>query len=149
MKLQFSGAPQITASRELVWQRLLDPRFVARSAPGVESVEVIDPTHFRVTSRVGVGLMKAKLTMDGELSDLVPGTGAKMRLLGKGAGSVIDVLSSITVQDTGPGTLRLNWTATTELSGTIANVGARLIEGIARKLTEQFWDDFARRVEEE
>jgi len=149
MKLEFSGAPEIAAPRERVWQRLIDPRFVARSAPGVESVEVIDPTHFKVISGFGVGSFKARLTLDGELFDIVPGTSAKMRVWGKAPGSTVDVLSRIAIQEAGAGKVRLNWSATSELNGTVAKVGARLIEGIARKLTEQFWTDFARRVEEE
>ena len=40
MKLEFAGAPEVTVSREEVWARLMDPNFVAASAPGVESVEV-------------------------------------------------------------------------------------------------------------
>ena len=149
MKLEFSGAPEIAAPRERVWQRLIDPRFVARSAPGVESVEVIDPTHFKVISGFGVGSFKARLTLDGELFDIVPGTSARMRVWGKAPGSTVDVLSRIAIQEAGAGKVRLNWSATSELNGTVAKVGARLIEGIARKLTEQFWTDFARRVEEE
>jgi carbon monoxide dehydrogenase subunit G len=43
--------------------------------------------------------------------------------------------------------VRLNWAADSEVSGTVASVGARLLEGTARKLTEEFWTDFARRVQ--
>jgi carbon monoxide dehydrogenase subunit G len=149
VRLEFSGAPEIAASRERVWQRLIDPRFVARSVPGVESVEVIDPTRFKVLSGFGVGSVKARLTLDGELIDIVPGTSAKMRLRGKAPGSPVEMISSIEIQEAGPGKVRLNWTAQTELNGTLANLGLRLVEGIARKLTEQFWTDFARRVAEE
>ena len=149
MKLEFSGSPEVAAPRDLVWDRLVDPRFVARSAPAVESVEVIDPTHFRVRSGFGLGAMRVSLTMDGELFDLVPGVSARMRVRGSGAGSLVEVLTSIDVQDAGAGKVRLNWSATSELSGTVAKAGARLIEGIARKLTEQFWEDFARRVMED
>jgi carbon monoxide dehydrogenase subunit G len=148
VRLEFSGAPEITASVEQAWHRLIDPRFVARSVPGVESVEVIDPTHFKVISGFGIGSIKAVLTIDGELLDIVPGTSARMRLRGKAPGSALDVLSSIAIQEAGPGKIRLNWSASSELSGAVAKVGGRMIEGIARKLTEQFWADFARRVEE-
>jgi carbon monoxide dehydrogenase subunit G len=128
---------------------LIDPRFVAQSAPGVESVEVIDPTHFKVISGFGIGSIRARLTIEGELLDIVPGTSAKMRLRGKVPGSTFDVLSSVALQEAGPGKIRLNWFATSELSGAVANVGTQMIEGVARKLTEQFWADFARRIEEE
>ena len=149
MKLQFSGSPEVRAPKHIVWQRLVDPRFVAGSAPGIESVEVIDSTRFRVISGFGPRAMKARITLDGELFDLVPGTSAKMRLRGNGPGSHVEVLSTIAVRDAGPGQVRLDWTATSELSGTVANLGAKLLEGVARKMTEQFWDDFARRVGEE
>jgi carbon monoxide dehydrogenase subunit G len=148
MKLEFWGAPEIAAPSGLVWERLVDPTFVAQSAPAVESVEVIDATHFRVTSSFGVGSMKASLTMDGELFDLLPGRSARMRVRGRGPGSIIEVLSSIKVHSVDRGTVRLEWSATTELTGTLTKLGGKLLEGIARRLTEQFWNDFARRVAE-
>jgi carbon monoxide dehydrogenase subunit G len=55
MKLHFEGAPEIVTSRAHVWRCLMDPNFVAQSAPGVESVTTIDPTHFTVISAFGVG----------------------------------------------------------------------------------------------
>jgi carbon monoxide dehydrogenase subunit G len=149
MKLEFSGSPTITASRDRVWERLMDPHFVAQSAPGVESVETIDPTHFKVISGFGVGSIKVRFTMDVELFDIVDRQQAKMRVRGKAPGSAIDVLSGMQIEDAGPGSSQLNWSATSEVSGTVASVGARLMEGTARKLTEQFWTDFAQRVSQE
>jgi carbon monoxide dehydrogenase subunit G len=149
MKLEFSGSPEIAAPRERVWQRLMDPHFVAESAPGVESVEAIDPTHFKVISGFGVGSIKLRFAMDVERFDVVPNQSARMRMRGKAPGSAVDVLSRVEIEDAGPGRVRLNWSASSQISGTVASVGARLMEGTARKLTEQFWTDFARRVGEE
>jgi carbon monoxide dehydrogenase subunit G len=149
MKLEYSGSPEIAAPRERVWQRLMDPHFVAQSAPGVESVEAIDPTHFKVISGFGVGSIKVRFVMDVELFDIVPNKTANMRVRGKAPGSAIDVVSRLEIQDSGPNQVRLNWSASSEISGTVASVGARLMDGTTRKLTEQFWTDFARRVGEE
>ena len=149
MKLEFSGSPAIAAPRERVWERLMDPHFVAQSAPGVESVEAVDPTHFKVISGFGVGSIRVRFTMDVELFDIDAGKSAKMRVRGKAPGSAIDVVSNLQVDDAGSSGTQLNWSATSEVSGTVANVGARLMEGTARKLTEQFWTDFAQRVSQE
>jgi len=149
MKLEFSGSPAIAAPRARVWERLMDPHFVAQSAPGVESVEAVDPTHFKVISGFGVGSIRVRFTMDIELFDIDAGKSAKMRVRGKAPGSAIDVVSKLQVDDAGSGGTQLNWSATSEVSGTVANVGARLMEGTARKLTEQFWTDFAQRVSQE
>jgi carbon monoxide dehydrogenase subunit G len=146
MKLNFSGAPEITASPQMVWQKLVDPDFVAASAPGVESVERVDPTHFKVISGLGVGAVKVRFTLDVELFDIVEGERLKMRARGKAPGSAVDVVSALQVENAGNGHTRLNWSATSEVSGTVASVGARLLEGTARRLTEQFWTDFAQRA---
>ena len=146
MKLEFSGAPEITASREKVWEKLRDPNFVAASGPGVESVETVDPTHFKVISALGVGAVKVKFKLDVELFDIVEGRELKMRARGKAPGSAVDVLSALLLEDAGDTRTRLKWTATSDVSGTVASVGARLLEGTARRLTEQFWTDFARRI---
>ena len=146
MKLDSSGAPKITAARQKVWEKLMDADFVAASAPGVESVERMDPTHFKVISGLGVGSVKVKFKLDVELSDIVEGERLKMRARGKAPGSAVDVVSSLHLEDAGNGHTRLNWAATSDVSGTVASVGARLLEGTARRLTEEFWTDFARRV---
>src|SRR5687767_14557231 len=146
MKLEFSGSSEVSAPRDVVWQRLIDPHFVAKSAPGVESVETIDLTHFRLTSAFGVGAAKLRIALDAEMFDLVDGRSAKLRARGKAPGSAIDVLSTIRLEDAGPGHTRLHWTAAGELSGLVAMLGARLMEGALRTLTEEFWADFARRV---
>jgi carbon monoxide dehydrogenase subunit G len=146
MKLEFSGAPEIYAPREKVWELLTDPQFVARSAPGVESVEEVDATHFKVISGLGVGAIKVKFSLDVELSDIVDYERLMMRARGKAPGSAVDVVSAVRLEDTGNGATRLKWSATSDLSGTFANVGGRLLEGTARRLTEEFWTDFARRA---
>ena len=135
----------IPAARQVVWDWLNDPDFVAASAPGVESVQALDPTHFTVVSGLGLGPMKVRFTLDVELFDLVERESLGMRSLARGPGSVVEVVSAVRLEDA-PGGTRLNWSATSEVSGTVANLGPRLIEGTARMMTEQFWTDFARRV---
>jgi carbon monoxide dehydrogenase subunit G len=145
MKFQFSGDPVITAPRQFVWDRLTDPDFIAASAPGVESVQALDPTHFTVMSGLGLGPMKVKFTLDVELFDVVERESLRMRSLARGPGSVVDVLSVVRLEDAQAGT-RLNWSATSDVSGTLANLGPRMIEGAARMMSDRFWSDFARRV---
>jgi carbon monoxide dehydrogenase subunit G len=148
MKLEFAGAPEVTASREEVWTRLMDPNFVAASAPGVESVEVVDPTHFKVISGIGVGPLRVRFQLNVELSELVPLERLRMTALGRTPGSAVDTVSSVRLEPLGKARTRLNWVAISTISGTVASLGARLQGGAARRLTGDFWTDFARRVSE-
>ena len=146
MRLEFAGAPEVTAAREEVWARLMDPSFVAASAPGVESVEPVDSTHFRVISGIGVGPLKVRFQLDVELSDVVPLEQVRMTALGRAPGSAVDTISTVRLEPVGNGRTRLHWAATSTVSGAVASLGPRFVEGAARRLTEDFWTDFARRV---
>ena len=53
--MEFSGAVDIPASREKVFAWVTDPNKVSQCGPGVESVEVVDQTHFKASAKVGVG----------------------------------------------------------------------------------------------
>jgi carbon monoxide dehydrogenase subunit G len=145
MKFEFAGAPVIPAPRQVVWDRLTDPDFVAASAPGVESVEALSSTHYTVVSGVGVGAMKIRFNVEVELFDIVEREALSMRSRGNGAGSVVEILSAVRLEDADGGT-RLDWRAVSDVTGAVAGLGGRLDEGVARLLTEQFWADFARRV---
>jgi carbon monoxide dehydrogenase subunit G len=146
MQLEFSGAPEIAAPRARVWARLTDPDFIAASAPGVESVERVDSTRFRVISGIGVGPMRLKFELDVELSEIVEPERLRMTALGRAPGSAVDTVSSVRLEPLGDSRTRLAWTAVTTISGAVAALGGRLLEGIARRLTEDFWSDFARRA---
>ncbi len=148
MRLDFSGAPEIAAPPDEVWKRLLDHEFVASVAPGVESVEPIDDRHFKVVSAFGVGAVKLKFQLDVELSDVNPPKSLKMSAHGKAPGSGVDVSTTLEIEPVSANRCRLRWSAISEIRGTVASVGARLLSGTAKKLTESFWDKFAARVGE-
>lgn len=148
MHLDFSGEPIISAPRTHVWQRLLDPYAVAAAAPGVESVETIDDTHFRVISGIGVGAMRLNFTLEIELSDLVEPESARMHARGDAPGSNVDLRTSIRLTEQGPGATQLQWEANAKITGVIVSIGARLLEGAVRKLTDEFWETFARQSSE-
>lgn len=148
MRLDFSGSPEIAAPPEVVWSRLLDHEFVASVAPGVESVQAIDDRHFKVVSGFGVGAVKVKFQLDVELSDVRPPTSLKMTARGQAPGSGVDVSTTLEIEPLPADRSRLKWSASSEVRGTVASVGARLLKGTAQKLTEGFWDKFAKRVSE-
>lgn len=146
MRLEFSGSPEIAAPPEVVWSRLLDHQFVASVAPGVESVQAIDDRHFKVVSGFGVGAVKVKFQLDVELSNLQPPKSLKMTARGQAPGSGVEVSTALEIEPVLPDRSRLKWSASSEVRGTVASVGARLLQGTAKKLTESFWDKFAERV---
>ena len=119
-----------------------------QGAPGVESVETVSEHHFRIASGFGVGAIKLQFTLDIELSDIIEPKQAKMRAHGKAPGSMVDVQTSIQLEEKGPAETQLHWQARATISGTLASLGGRLLEGAVRKLTDEFWDTFAQQASE-
>lgn len=147
MRLSFNGAPEIAAGIADVWPRVVDPHFVAQHGPGVESVEVLDARHFKVITGFGVGSIKLRFGIDVEMLEVNPPNYFTMRARGKAPGSAVEVTAELALVVLDTHRTRLDWKADTDINGTVASVGARLMEGTARKLTEQFWTRFAASIQ--
>ncbi|HEY7683173.1 MAG TPA: SRPBCC domain-containing protein [Gemmatimonadales bacterium] len=143
MRLSFTGANEVAASLADVWLRIVDPHFVGRNGPGVESVEVLDPRHFKVICGLGVGSIRVRFGIDVELAEVNPPNYFSMKARGQAPGSRVEVTATMALETMAATRTRLNWKAETEISGTVASIGARLMEGTARRLTDLFWTRFA------
>jgi carbon monoxide dehydrogenase subunit G len=146
MKLHFAGSPEVTATQERVWKALLDPHFVAASAPGVEEVEVLSTDRYNLHLGLGVAFFKLHIVMHVRMHDLQPQENASLTATGSAPGTEIEVRSRIHIEPLTPDRQRLDWQAEGEVQGALAGLGARLLEGVVRSFTEDFWNDFAERV---
>ena len=149
MKLAFAGAPEVRATAAEVWRRLLDPHFIGASTPGVESVEVTGPGAFRMQLGFGVAMLKFRFDMDVSFHDIGEGGSARMEARGTASGTTVSMISRIRLEEIARQLQRRHWDAETTITGTLAGVGGRLVEGVAHRLTARFWEDFAERVERE
>ena len=139
--MEFSGAVDIPASRETVFAWVIDPSKVSQCGPGVESIDVIDPTHFRATAKVGIGFITARFVVDLEIEEAQAPDKAVIRAHGQAPGSAVDAVGRMNLVD-GPekGTTTMLWAAEVNIAGTLASVGSRLIEGTANKMIGQTFD---------
>jgi len=139
--MEFSGTVDIPATREHVFAFVTDPDRVGACGPGVESIEVIDPTHFRAKAKVGVGFITARFVVDLEIAEQKAPEMAIIKARGQAPGSAVDALGRMTLVDgPEPGTTTMSWSAEVNLSGMLASVGARMVEGTANKMIGQTFD---------
>ncbi len=138
--MHFEGTVDIKAPRDRVWAFLIDPEQVGRCGPGVESIEVIDATHFKAVAKVGVGFISARFTVNLELAEQEAPDRAVLKAHGQAPGSAVDANAEMRLSDGADGATRMDWAADVTISGTLASVGARLIEGTANKMIGQSFD---------
>ncbi|HEY3522323.1 MAG TPA: carbon monoxide dehydrogenase subunit G [Candidatus Limnocylindrales bacterium] len=146
--MRFEGTVDIRAPRDRVWAFLMDPRQVGSCGPGVESVDVVDDTHFKAVAKVGIGFISARFATNLEMAEQEPPNRARIKAHGQAPGSAVDAIAEMRLADGAePETTRMDWEADVTIAGTLASVGARLIEGTANKLIGQTFDCIRSKLE--
>ena len=145
--MEFSGNQTIAASVDKVWTFLLDVNQVASCAPGFQSLEEFGEAHWKAVVGVGVGSVKAKFTMDVTRPEMQEPERMVVKGRGKAPGSAVELSGDIQLTAAGNEQTLMDWEAKVVVSGTIASVGARLLQGVAEKLTDQFFDSLKAKLQ--
>jgi carbon monoxide dehydrogenase subunit G len=145
--MRFEGTVPIRASRARVWAFLTDPAQAAQCAPGLEQLELKDDAHFALTLRTGVGPVKGRFIFDVTWLERRSPEFAKVQARGKVPGSAVDMISSMTLAEADDSSTTMQWESEVKISGMIASVGARLLQGAAEKTTNELFDCIRQKLE--
>ena len=145
--MRFEGTVQIAAPRDRVWAFVIDPNQVGQCGPGVERIDVVDATHFKAAAKVGIGFINAKFNVDMEFAQLTPPEAATIKAHGQAPGSAVDATAQMRLSDGAAGGTVMDWEADVNIAGTLASVGARLIEGTANKMIGQTFECMKSKLE--
>jgi carbon monoxide dehydrogenase subunit G len=145
--MHFEGTQQIKAPRQTVFNFLLNADNVAGCAPGFISMETLGPDHYKPTLGVGIGAVKAKFTLDVQLQNIRDPDHGEVKAHGVAAGSAVDLLAVVDLLTVSDAETTMNWVSDVIVSGTIASVGARMLESTAHKQIAKFFDCFREKLE--
>ena len=140
--MNMTGAQRIAAPREKVFAALNDAEILRRSIPGCETIEKTSDTDMNARVVVRVGPVKASFAGKVKLSDLDPPKGYTIN--GEGSGGMAGFAKGgahVDLDADGAATL-LKYTVNAEVGGKIAQLGGRLIDGTAKKLADEFFQNF-------
>jgi 2-furoyl-CoA dehydrogenase large subunit len=137
------GEVVLGAPPEAVFRVLLDPQALAKVIPGCNALEPAGQNRYRADVTVGVGMIKARYSAEVSLSELDPPR--SLRLAGSGLSSVGSARGDglVTLQPSGSGTL-LRYDYSAEVSGKVAAVGSRMLEGAAKIVLNQLFEQLGR-----
>ena len=137
------GEADVPAAPEEVWAILLDPQRLAHVIPGCRAVRSTAADRFEAGLDVGVGPVRGRFEAEMRLSELDPPRSATL------SGSMIGPLGTshgsgrMRLEPTRGGT-RVSYDYEARLSGKVAAVGGRMLDGAARILIGQFFAGLAR-----
>ena len=138
--MDLSGTQRIKTSNEAVYDALNDPDVLRQCIPGCETIEKTSDTTMKARVKLKIGPMKVSFDGNVVLSDLEPPH--SYRITGEGSGGVAGFAkgsAGVRLERDGDATL-LHYTVHADVGGKIAQLGARLIDGTAKKLSAEFFE---------
>jgi len=149
MAMTMQGEVDLPASREVVWRKLNDPEVLKACIPGCQSLEKTSDTSFEAVAKVKVGPVSASFKGKVNLSDLDPPNG--YRIAGEGEGGVAGFAkggANVRLSDNDNGGTRLAYDVEAQIGGKLAQLGGRLVNGVAKNLADKFFESFAKATAE-
>ena len=144
--MEMTGEQLIPLPQEATWAALNDPNVLKDCIPGCESLTRTADQEYEVLMTAKVGPVSAKFK--GKMTVTNSNPPRAYTLTFEGQGGVAGFArgeASISLSPEGSAT-RLAYTAKATIGGKLAQVGARLIDGVAKQLAGKFFESFNKRV---
>ena len=140
--MKLVGSYKLNVKKEIVWQALNDPNVLKQCVPGCESFEKKSDTIFIVTATNQIGPMNATFSGTVTLSNIQENQSYTIK--GEGQSSVGFANGSANVKLTEKNeSTTLIYEVNVNVGGKIAQLGSRLIDGVAKKMSDYFFGRFA------
>lgn len=140
--MEMTGEQLIPQSQDVTWKALNDTAILKACIPGCESIEQTGDNEYQLVMLAKVGPVSAKFKGKMTLSDIVPPQSYRLAFEGQGgvAGFAKGEASvHLSPQDDGT---KLAYAANAMIGGKLAQVGSRLIDGVAKKIAGEFFTAF-------
>ena len=140
--MKLTGSYKLNKKKEVVWKALNDPNILKQCIPGCETFEKENESTFVATATNQIGPMNATFSGTVKLSNIKENE--SYTLSGEGNASVGFANGSANVRlDEENEITTLTYDVNVDVGGKIAQLGSRLINGGAKKLSDYFFGRFA------
>lgn len=144
--MDMQGSRQLAVTQQQAWDALNDPEVLKVCIPGCDKVEATGENQYAVGVAVRVGPVAARFNGKIALADINPPNSYTLSFDGQGGAAGFGKGSAkVNLTPNGASGCELNYTAQAQVGGKIAQVGQRLVDGVARSMA----DDFFKRFDEE
>lgn len=144
--MDIQGEKILAASRQDVWRALNDPAVLQRCLAGCDTFEADGENHYRVALQASVGPVRARFAGKLQLLDLVPPSSYALAFEGSGGVAGFGKGNARVKLDDVPEGTRLRYTAQAQVGGRLAQVGARLIDGVTQRMADDFFSRFVKEL---
>jgi uncharacterized protein len=146
--MELSNTRIVPAAPPVVWAALNDPAVLKTCLPGCESLERSGDNAYEVVMAARVGPVSARFNGRMTMSDIDPPTAYTLQFEGQGgAAGFVRGEARVTLAPEGEQHTSMTYRAKAQVGGKLAQIGSRLVDGAAAKLTDDFFARFVARLE--
>jgi carbon monoxide dehydrogenase subunit G len=142
--MDMQGSRHLAVTQQQAWDALNDPEVLKACVPGCEKLEATGENQYAVTVAVKVGPVAARFNGKILLADVLPPNSYTLAFEGQGgaAGFGKGTARVMLAPPAEGGGCELTYTAQAQVGGKIAQVGQRLVDGVAKSMAEDFFQRF-------
>ena len=137
----------INTDKATVWNALMSPDVLLKCIPGCKEMTGDPENGFEATVVQKVGPVKATFKGQVTLFDLILENSLKLKGEGKGGAAGFAKGEARVNMSEENGLTTLSYAVNAKVGGKLAQLGSRIIDGFAKKMADQFFENFKATVE--
>ena len=140
--MKLAGSYKLNVKKEHVWKALNNQNILKQCIPGCESFDKESSTVFNATATNQIGPMNATFSGTVTLSNIQENQSYTLSGEGQSPVGFANGSADVKLKEEN-GTTTLSYEIDVNVGGKIAQLGSRLIDGVAKKMSNYFFDRFA------
>ena len=140
--MKLTGSYKLNVKKEHVWKALNNPNILKQCLPGCESFDKESSTVFNATATNQIGPMNATFSGTVTLSNIQENQSYTLSGEGQSPVGFANGSADVKLKEEN-GTTTLSYEVDVNVGGKIAQLGSRLINGVAKKMSDYFFGRFA------
>lgn len=147
--MEMQGSRRLAIPQQLAWEALNDPEVLKVCIPGCDKVEATGENRYAIAMAVKIGPVSARFNGKIQLVDVLPPNSYTLVFEGQGGAAGFGKgTAKVNLAPPAEGAgCELTYTAQAQVGGKIAQVGQRLVDGVARSMAEDFFKRFEAEME--
>ena len=138
--MELTGQHTFNLPREKVWQFLLDPEVLKASLPGCEKLEAVGEDEYVATMKIGISFIKGTFSGKVKITDKNEPESYRMAVEGSGPQGQMSGVGTLELVDEGGTATVVKYQGDANVRGSLARVGARMIQPAAKTIVGQFFE---------
>jgi len=140
--MKLSGHYKLSAKKDIVWKALNDPIVLKQCIPGCESFDKENENTFNAVATNQIGPMNASFSGTVNLLNIKPNESYTLSGEGNSPVGFVNGRADVKLIEENNITI-LSYEVDVNVGGKIAQLGSRLIDGVAKKMSDYFFGRFA------